>query len=177
MRCIGTTIILLLVVLYTQDAAAAAKRKDIEKTCKAKFPAKKCSVNLGKDWYKLDGKRCMKLFKDGKSHADAQLACEDECGHLVSMHNNNEFSEVLCLLMREYPKTQPQVWIGGKRQKNGKYAWTDGSKFCFKRWTKNQPDFWKKKEECAEMNRGVFGGWNDYQCQMKQAYVCAVTVV
>jgi len=56
--------------------------------------------------------------------------------------------------------------------KEGKWEWTDGSKWDFAPWGKGQPDNAGKRENCLEENWSKKNEWNDNRCNQKKPFVC-----
>ncbi|XP_071398659.1 C-type isolectin Sp-CL4-like [Centroberyx affinis] len=169
MRCGGVTVILLLALLCIQDTTAKS-RSEILGICLRQYPARKCGAP---EWYRMSGNRCIKLFwKTREPYIDARRICRKEGGDLVSMHNVEEYSQVLCLVARSF-KNLLRVWVGGQRGTNYHFKWSDGTPWKFTRWAPRQPDFFFLHEFCVEMNYGDWGRWNDNYCMDRKAFVCA----
>nr|XP_046269065.1 C-type lectin lectoxin-Lio2-like [Scatophagus argus]XP_046269869.1 C-type lectin lectoxin-Lio2-like [Scatophagus argus] len=166
MRPLVVSAILLLVALMHMAEANVAT---ISRICNSKYPDVKCNV---KDWYRLDNKRCMKIYVQFLTFSDAEKRCKADGGQLVSIHNLDNYDRVLCNMFRFAIRKQV-FWIGARRGRHGFY-WVDGSgRMGFSRWASRQPDNWFFREHCVEMNYGSWGRWNDENCYSKRPFMCA----
>lgn len=101
-----------------------------------------------------------------------QNNCRRLRGHLVSMHNSVEYSQVLCLAFRANTH-KDHFWIGGRSKYLWhSFQWTDNTPFHFARWGFMQLDM-VSGEECVEMNYKQWGLWNNAVCSGRKYYVCA----
>ncbi|KAG7219079.1 hypothetical protein INR49_019341 [Caranx melampygus] len=92
-----------------------------------------------------------------------------QAGHLVSMHNVVEYSQVLCLAFRANQRKE-HFWIGGRSKYLWhSFQWTDKTPFEFERWAFLQPDK-EPGEECVEMNYETWGYWNNAVCSGRKFY-------
>ncbi|XP_075995845.1 C-type isolectin Sp-CL4-like [Genypterus blacodes] len=172
MRCVWLTVcaaLLLLMITQETDASLTAR---VRHNCR-RLRLIPCR-GMSRGWYKLDKRRCFKLFSYFRNFDQAQVKCEQHCGDLVSLHNVHQYDRVLCHLFKYYKGKKRSVWVGGEKQRNGKFGWTDASRWNFSRWHKGQPDNWKHGEHCMEMNWNTWGLWNDQHCGAKRPFVCAV---
>ncbi|XP_040919125.1 neurocan core protein-like [Toxotes jaculatrix] len=164
----SAALLLLLVLVYVQAAAADDVTERIRHNCKTLYPAKPC----GDGWFRIDVYRCAKYFWTPRTFRDADNDCRRQRGHLVSMHNAVEYSQVLCLAFRAN-KRKDHFWIGGRSKYLWhSFQWTDKTPFEFQRWAFFQPDR-EPGEECVEMNYETWGYWNNAVCSGKKYYVCA----
>jgi hypothetical protein len=67
-------------------------------------------------------------------------------------------------------------WLGGNDMaKEGTFVWSDGCAMNYKNFAKNQPDDYKKKEDCVHFFGNRNGKWNDWECSKKTGFVCKKT--
>ncbi|XP_075995839.1 galactose-specific lectin nattectin-like [Genypterus blacodes] len=151
MRCVWLTVCAALLLLMITQETDAISRGRVLRNCR-RVKLQRC-YGVGGGWYSLDSKRCFKVYGARWNFNRAEAYCRRLCGDLVSIHNVHQYNRVLCRLAK-YSSRRYTYWIGGERLSNGKYGWTDGSKWNFSRWHKGQPDFYRKRERCAEMNWG-----------------------
>ncbi|XP_071370526.1 galactose-specific lectin nattectin-like [Centroberyx affinis] len=178
MRCVGGAAVLLLVLLVVRDSTAwyDAAREDLMDFCYTRHRLVRCGAAAGKgSWYKTDGNRCIALYMRPTTFDSALAGCRSVGGDLVSIHSERDYNNVLCYLVRASGRPV-RAWVGGQRQPNGRFAWSDGSNMDFTRWKSGQPDFYRQNEKCMEMYAGRFGEWNDENCSVKKAFVCAKKV-
>ncbi|KAM8754010.1 galactose-specific lectin nattectin-like [Acanthopagrus schlegelii] len=103
--------------------------------------------------------------------AEAELNCIYLGGNLASIHNVNEHNWIRGLVRRACG-SDVWAWIGlSDAIQEGKWLWTDGSRFVFSRWAHGQPSNWAGKEHCTHINYGG-DNWNDITCDSKLASVC-----
>uniref|UniRef100_A0AAY5KXX9 C-type lectin domain-containing protein n=1 Tax=Esox lucius TaxID=8010 RepID=A0AAY5KXX9_ESOLU len=113
------------------------------------------------------GSHCVIFDETPRSWAAAEVFhCQSLGGHLASA------------LTFDLPLT----WIGGtdsgqpEMTQDGRWSWSDGSKFNYKNWAKGKPEnFDPARRPCIQMN---YGGtkhrWNDATCGMKFPSLCSL---
>jgi hypothetical protein len=99
----------------------------------------------------------------------AKARCEQEGGHLTSIHSPEE-NQFLATL-------SPQnsiVMIGGNDlETEGTFVWTDGSDWDYQNWRPGQPSNAGGVEHCAEMGWGGETLWNDQPCNYPRGeFIC-----
>ncbi|XP_048826642.1 lectin-like [Brienomyrus brachyistius] len=164
-----------LLCLFAMPAATDDGSVSVEarQYCASNFP-KPCGVKNFKDWYKV-GPYCAKYFNTPSSFPDAEFACRQKAagGHLVSVHEEQANSDVLCIVMK-YNYSSPRIWLGAMELfQSKKFIWTDGSLWNFEKWVPGQPDNTHNAEDCVEMNWNNTGLWNDDSCERKKNFVCS----
>uniref|UniRef100_A0A3Q3VR08 C-type lectin domain-containing protein n=1 Tax=Mola mola TaxID=94237 RepID=A0A3Q3VR08_MOLML len=142
-------------------------KSQVESICRNQYPPRPC----GGGWYLIDSKRCAKYVKLSKTYQRAEVIQTPAPvptlgGHLVSMHNKDDYSNVLCLALRT-TNDRKVFWTGAYYS----YAWRDRSPFNFNRWFVGQPD--KLVDRCVQMNYGDWGSWDNTKCWSKKFFVCA----
>ncbi|KAG8138947.1 hypothetical protein E2320_001754 [Naja naja] len=102
------------------------------------------------DWVGY-AKHCYHLNRDGKTWKDASVSCQKDGGHLLSIHDIEEYSFVFSQL--GYKPTD-NLWIGLNDQKTFSYfEWSDGSTVRFIRWQKGEPTLISNvQEDCVIMS-------------------------
>ncbi|KAF1393298.1 hypothetical protein PFLUV_G00037280 [Perca fluviatilis] len=179
MRPVVVTALLLLVVLmFMWDSAAG----DPAEMCKTKYPPTPCKKAVGEGWFQMGNNRCVKAFYNNQhlTHSDAEMTCRKyPNGHLVSIHSDDERSQVECAMYRS-TTGKAHYWIGYFRYSNGPFSywgWTDDSQVDYSSWAPRQPDASLfNREYCVEMNYWDWGLWNDAFCSQEKPYVCQVRV-
>uniref|UniRef100_A0A3P9N6G4 C-type lectin domain-containing protein n=2 Tax=Poecilia reticulata TaxID=8081 RepID=A0A3P9N6G4_POERE len=122
-------------------------------------------------WYIFNG-GCYKYVATLMTWADAEQHCVNQGAHLVSIHSPEEESFVKRLI-RSFDPTQGVNWIGlSDAQQEGRYFWSDGSRFNFNFWNTGEPNHYGRSEYCVHTNWGPSKGWNDKVCTDKFASVC-----
>ncbi|XP_076020428.1 C-type isolectin Sp-CL4-like [Genypterus blacodes] len=168
MRLAVLTGILILVVVQYAGVGNAHK---IIRICNRHYPVTPCREH---GWYRLHSHRCIRVFRQEKTFEDAYWACRHNHAQLVSIHNQNDYDKVLCLMIRDSPRKY-HYWIGAKRRPGNwrKWRWQDRKMMTFHRWARHQPDNWGGGESCLEMNYGYWGRWNDERCGSRRRFVCS----
>ncbi|XP_017934066.1 layilin [Manacus vitellinus] len=141
-------------------------------------------------------KPCYKIvyFHDASrrtSYEEAQLACQADGGHLVSIESAAE-QRLIETFVRSLLASDGDFWIGLRRKKEEEeeennstecqnfYSWSDGSSAKFRNWYVDEPSC--GSEICVVMYHqpsappGVGGPymfqWNDDRCNMKNNFIC-----
>ncbi|XP_008413169.1 galactose-specific lectin nattectin-like [Poecilia reticulata] len=105
--------------------------------------------------------------------AAAESVCLSLDGHLASIRSTNEYNFIRQLVLSS-SKTNAQSWIGGHDSaEEGNWLWSDGSKFLFHHWGKNEPNNGKGNEDCMEINFAEQDYVNDTVCSLKFPSICA----
>jgi hypothetical protein len=64
-------------------------------------------------------------------------------------------------------------WIGANdRTSEGTWRWADGSPVSYTQWYSGEPNDYGGNEDCAGINFGATGYWNDYNCSSGLGFVC-----
>ncbi|XP_060781836.1 lactose-binding lectin l-2-like [Neoarius graeffei] len=104
--------------------------------------------------------------------AFAEEHCMDLGGHLMSIHNENDYRLAKSLIRTHDPKQNP-TWIGlSSCQEHGKWFWSDGTRLAFTKWNLREPNN-LNGECCVHMNHSREKNWNDVPCNIKHPFVCA----
>ncbi|KAM8754215.1 galactose-specific lectin nattectin-like isoform 1-T1 [Acanthopagrus schlegelii] len=121
--------------------------------------------------WSLCGSRCFIVETRKLTAAEAELNCIRLGGNLASIYNINDHNWIRGLV-RKACGSDVWAWIGlSDTIQEGKWLWTDGSRFVFSRWASDQPDNYRDKEHCTHINyRGEY--WNDIPCTNRYASVC-----
>ncbi|XP_059198374.1 galactose-specific lectin nattectin-like [Centropristis striata] len=130
------------------------------------------SVTSCPDGWTRFGSRCFKFHITAKTWMDAEKLCQSANGNLASIHSAEE-NTFLNDFIEDVSGTSRRTWIGATDAVQEKtLQWADGSPVQFTRWHTGQPDNFKGKEHCVEMNwHGNF--WNDLSCITKLSFVCS----
>ncbi|XP_008944126.1 PREDICTED: layilin [Merops nubicus] len=122
------------------------------------------------------------------SYEEAQRACRDDGGHLVSIETAAEQRQIEGCI-KNISASDGDFWIGLRRKKEEEdssrechdlYFWSDGSSSTFRNWYADEPSC--GSELCVVMYHqpsapeGVGGPymfqWNDDRCNMKNNFIC-----
>jgi hypothetical protein len=113
---------------------------------------------------------------DDADWAAAQGACAGQGGHLVYVDDMAEHA----FLVERTNHYRPSVWWIGLTDAVNEmdWRWADGSTPAFTRWNTDEPNDGGSAlfvfEDCAEMNAGPGGAWNDTECTDRLPYVCEI---
>ncbi|KAK3568141.1 hypothetical protein QTP86_031378 [Hemibagrus guttatus] len=105
--------------------------------------------------WKNYGTRCYLYQAINLNWISAENHCQSLGGHLVSIHNENEYQVIKVLSRADHHKTP--IWISLSRcQQKFKWVWSDGSPVTFTKWNPREPnrlfgvlcayELWKKEE-------------------------------
>ncbi|XP_036959345.1 galactose-specific lectin nattectin-like [Acanthopagrus latus] len=121
--------------------------------------------------WSLFGSRCFIVETRKLTMAEAELNCIRLGGNLASIHNVNEYNWIRGIVRRA-SGSDVWAWIGlSDAIQEGKWLWTDGSRFVFSHWARNEPNNKAGKEHCTHINYEG-DNWNDFTCDSKLASVC-----
>ena len=116
-------------------------------------------------WSAVEGK-CVKLFgAEGDGHElktwdDAEHACNQYGGHLMSITSQEQQDAAAALLrVSGIPRTQG-VWIGIRREGTAdKLSWIDNSTMEMEHWAANEPDDAAEGDPCFDESFPVDAGF------------------
>ncbi|XP_027866892.1 galactose-specific lectin nattectin-like isoform X1 [Xiphophorus couchianus] len=125
-----------------------------------------------KDWTWYDG-RCYLYEKTAKNWATAENFCLSLGANLASFHSVGEYNFIRKLIYKVTGK-HTQTWVGAHDSvEEGYWMWSDGSKFVFNSWGKNEPNNSGGNEHCMDINLHEQENVNDYGCYEKLPFICA----
>lgn len=112
------------------------------------------------------GLKCYRYVAQKVNFDQALAICLAENGTLASVQSLDELTFLEHLARRHSTASGVHwLWLGGFRQPNLTFRWTDGSPFRFARWRHNCPDR-RRSEDCLLMS--VFNSkpshWCNYRC-------------
>ncbi|XP_034257827.1 macrophage mannose receptor 1-like isoform X1 [Pantherophis guttatus] len=115
-------------------------------------------------------KHCYRLNRDRKTWKGASVSCQKDGGHLLSIHDIEEYSFVFSQLGYE---STDNLWIGLNDQKVSSYfEWSDGTTVSFIKWQKGEPTLISNVEEDCIIMTGKNGYWADHFCEEELGYIC-----
>ncbi|XP_075995100.1 galactose-specific lectin nattectin-like [Genypterus blacodes] len=115
------------------------------------------------------GGRCFQVLSNPLSMPDAESDCMLMGAHLVSYHSRTEMDHVV--VHAEGIVGHEPTWTGlHDALKEGRWFHTDGSRFDFSPWAKNEPNN-ANNEDCVELYHT--GHFNDIRCDDVRPYICA----
>uniref|UniRef100_A0A668UYH0 C-type lectin domain-containing protein n=1 Tax=Oreochromis aureus TaxID=47969 RepID=A0A668UYH0_OREAU len=110
-------------------------------------------------WYSFNG-RCYKYVATHMTN-------------LVSIHSEEE-EEFVKLLIKNFDHAERYTWIGlSDLHKEGRWMLSDGCAVSFVSW---HPDNDGTNEHCVHTNMFHAKKWNDHQCSVNLAFVCATQI-
>ncbi|XP_013918632.1 PREDICTED: macrophage mannose receptor 1-like [Thamnophis sirtalis] len=115
-------------------------------------------------------KHCYRLNRDRKTWKDASVSCQKDGGHLLSIHDIEEYSFVFSQLGYE---STDNLWVGLNDQKTFSYfEWSDGTTVRFIKWQKGEPTLISNVQEDCVIMTGKNGYMADYFCEEELGYIC-----
>ena len=113
--------------------------------------------------------RCYRATKKTGKWGDAEAACKAWGGHLASIASSAENDAVRA--RAKGTCGDDTFWIGlNDLNKEGAYAWSDGSAVSFSKWAKGEPNDFFDEDVVASFSDG---NWNDVdQDDQKTCFVC-----
>ncbi|TNN55461.1 Macrophage mannose receptor 1 [Liparis tanakae] len=122
-------------------------------------------------WIFYNG-HCFHLNRTQKTWPDAQRACRNDGGDLVSISNVEDQSFVISQL--GYISTD-ELWIGLNDRKTERlFEWSDHSTVMFTSWDFGKPAVSTDIKDCV-LIRGENGNWDDRVCEEKRGSICMKT--
>ncbi|XP_056277834.1 macrophage mannose receptor 1-like [Pseudoliparis swirei] len=119
-------------------------------------------------WIFYNG-HCFHLNRTQKTWPDAQRACRNDGGDLVSISNVEDQSFVISQL--GYISTD-ELWIGLNDRKTERlFEWSDHSTVTFTSWEYGKPAVSTDIKDCVRI-RGENGNWDDRVCEEKRGSIC-----
>ncbi|KAL6491079.1 hypothetical protein MHYP_G00014240 [Metynnis hypsauchen] len=151
----------LLIVLFMVSSAFGGKFIHPKKSSGPKCPA---------SWVRYQG-HCFFYISQALDWASAEARCLTLGAHLVSVHSESEYKMVKALIRTHDNKENP-TWLGlSNCQKRGSWFWSDGSKFGYSKWNRNEPNA-LNGECCVHLNWADQKDWNDIPCNLEYPSVC-----
>nr|XP_057907617.1 galactose-specific lectin nattectin-like [Doryrhamphus excisus] len=115
--------------------------------------------------------RCYIYQNETRTYVDAERACNNLSGNLVSIRNDLE-NTLTVELIREAEGVILLTWIGlHDALEEGDFVWTDGSNSNFRNFAIGQPDGFVGNENCVQI-RPSDELWNDTSCTEENPSVC-----
>uniref|UniRef100_A0A8C4T3W8 Uncharacterized LOC114657714 n=1 Tax=Erpetoichthys calabaricus TaxID=27687 RepID=A0A8C4T3W8_ERPCA len=131
-----------------------------------------CQGSCEQGWMSFSD-RCYQFFPTKKAWIDAELHCISLGGHLASVHSS-DINQFITSLIKSKDSSGPVTWFGGSNcVRDSTWLWTDGSKWDYTNWNPGEPNNAGGTERCFRINDSAQGGWNDVNCGMQTAYICA----
>uniref|UniRef100_UPI003AAD5165 ladderlectin-like n=1 Tax=Centroberyx gerrardi TaxID=166262 RepID=UPI003AAD5165 len=119
------------------------------------------------------GSRCFAFISSPSTWVQAERHCLHFGANLASVHSFEEYHYIQEIVRRNTGGF-PRTWIGGTDAfQNRLWFWSDGSRFDYQLWNSGEPNSYKNREHCVEMNYGDEGRWNDVTCGYQFPFVCA----
>ncbi|XP_013788979.1 macrophage mannose receptor 1-like isoform X2 [Limulus polyphemus] len=126
----------------------------------------KCPRHLS-HWKDLGGEYCYFVETNKVSWPDANLACFQQGGSLVSIHSKAELIMISLSFRREFQNLH-SLWSGLVRKHDGGFIWSDSRPVNFVFWADNEPD--NLKEQCVQIAENLT--WYDKDCSLLAGYIC-----
>jgi len=105
-----------------------------------------------------------------RTYPEAEADCVDQGGHLVSIHEQAGFDEVVD---GAFGVQGNSWWIGlDDSVDEGTFAWTDGTPLDFESWAGGEPNDANQAADCGHIADWAGGAWNDLPCDAEIPYVC-----
>jgi len=102
------------------------------------------------------------LVQNNLAWSEAQTYCREHHTDLSSVRNLSENEKVKQLI-----PTGESAWIGLRSS----WKWSDGSKSSFRYWSNKEPNG-GELEDCAAVDFGISGYWQDWPCAQRFPFIC-----
>jgi len=133
-------------------------------------------VELKKGQYLLSGYwgvpgQVLRLHSEKKTWNEARTTCQEMGADLVKVN-----TPLVNQWLAKQDKELGFIWLGANDQeKEGTWLWTDGAPVTDNQyWSPTQPDDFRGAQDCAVVNFGKPGLWDDQRCNGKYAFVCQI---
>ena len=97
---------------------------------------------------------CYQYVSSSELWEDAQDYCQNLGGELASA-TSSDINDFLTTL------TEDMAWIGGYKDTDGNWNWSDGSTFDYTNWYTDQPDNARGEQDKIYINFKTVGFWDD----------------
>ncbi|CAI5454161.1 unnamed protein product [Caenorhabditis angaria] len=111
-------------------------------------------------------------FSNPLSESDAEAVCQQQCGHLASIHSYNENSNVADF---SFPSSYNYFRIGLKYQNNTN-VWTDGTDFDYSNIGYQNSNFGNCYSFSIKSDVVAAGKWISSRCDTPLPFVCKVPI-
>ncbi|XP_072923106.1 C-type lectin BpLec-like isoform X3 [Hemitrygon akajei] len=168
--------VLVVTALLVSDVAGTHNSLELERTQQHREKRELSRGPCDEKWFYFPPlNSCYRFFSDKKTWEEAEDFCnrDERCGQLASV-NSEEHNTFISNVVFIVNQKKPTAWIGlNDICKEGNFTWVDGSLYCYSKWAKNQPDDFKRKEDCVNIHRFNDMAWNDAPCDKKNGFVCS----
>ena len=107
------------------------------------------------------------LKRDDKTWAEAEAVCKSEGGHLASIHSKDQ--QALAKKAADVV-VYSDAWLGGRREKDAKWRWSDNSIWDFTNWASG---YGNTDDRCLRMRVWMDGrNWNAVQSYYRSRPLC-----
>eukprot|EP00092_Neocalanus_flemingeri_P006940 GFUD01007492.1.p1 GENE.GFUD01007492.1~~GFUD01007492.1.p1 ORF type:complete len:215 (+),score=29.58 GFUD01007492.1:78-722(+) len=129
---------------------------------------KECPKECAKPWTTFSSS-CYRLWEETLTWSEAELRCQEEGGHLVSIVSEEEDK-----FIKDNFFTNKNIWIGANdKVVEGLWTWSDGSAWKFADWQVGQPNSYEGDEDCGYLWASKDGKWADAPCSSRyEAFLC-----
>ncbi|XP_040887724.1 macrophage mannose receptor 1-like [Toxotes jaculatrix] len=119
------------------------------------------------------GRRCFRYDPRTLPWAYAEKTCLSLKANLASVRNIYEY-RVIQNMIWSSARSHRAAWIGGSdAQQERIWLWSDGSRFTYAYWCPGQPDNFRNRQHCLQMNFSSRRCMDDYNCHARLPFVCA----
>ncbi|XP_070694956.1 galactose-specific lectin nattectin-like [Pempheris klunzingeri] len=130
-----------------------------------------CNAGCPRGWNGF-AQKCYAFHRRERNWAAAERFCNHLGGNLASLHTIDEYNFIRGVILRQigYHKS---TWVGGHDAvREGVWLWSDGSLFDFTGWAYREPNNYKGREDCMEINFAGRDYVNDNRCYRRKSFVC-----
>ena len=115
-----------------------------------------------------------RVFHIAKNWTEADLACKNIGGHLVSLQDETEWNEVLGFIETEC-SSERGFWTSGTRLHNGTFTWKyRNPEINSALWFPGQPG---GDGDCLHLHENMDYKLNDFYCSTKMCYICDLSQI
>jgi len=110
--------------------------------------------------------KCYKSFSSWKTWSSARSSCRASTNGDLASVPDQETNDFLAGL------TSFRAWIGGYRNENNEWSWTDQTPWSYESWSWGNPNDFALSQNALQINYQRKGLWNDDMGWRVMGYIC-----
>jgi hypothetical protein len=162
----------------TDDPCVAlAQRSDIPPSGSRPWTVRGCDQRLGSlcEWtpwrISIATRRAYRVLANPMSWDEAAAACAELGAHLAAIEDAEEQAFVEANVFRSSADRHSPVWLGGRRDREGRFRWLTGEPFAYVAFAQTEPDNVDGNQHCLVLSPTT-RRWHDRSCEGPYFPVC-----